>query len=80
MMSPRCNELQQLVADHGATALQRDLDGQAHLEECAECLGFVEALAVIERLLERVVGKKSVPVRIAIPSRLQRGPTVRPLP
>ena len=47
-MSPRCSELQQLVADRGPTALQRDLDGQEHLADCADCLGFVEALPVVD--------------------------------
>ncbi len=65
-MSPRCNDLQQLVADHGATVLQRDLEGQAHLEECAECLGFVEALAVID------AASDSLPHRDAPEELLQR--------
>ena len=39
---------------------------------------FVGNLAV-ESLIERAAGKREVPLRIAVPSRLEAGPTVRSL-
>ena len=50
-MNGRCKQIQDILAESGATAFQDDGSAQLHLADCADCYAVLTAMSELEAAL-----------------------------